>query len=947
MILLVIIGAIVGATVFRELEFSILGGFLGFLLARINQLTQRLGLFEEFVRSLGLRDRLKSFEKNQTVSIEEKSIPQTSDVVPAKKEKLQANKLPSIPAENQAITNKESISNPEAEEVKIRVDTSQQHINATNNQQDSVPPFKQKSETGNVGRTPDIFDKIIKTVTDYFTQGNIVVRVGAVILFFGVAFLLKYAAENTNISMSVRLIGVAIGAIAMLAFGWKLKDKRQGYGLILQGTAVGILYLTLFAAFRLYDLVPAGLAFPLLILFSAFAMALAVLQDSRSLAILSIAGGFLAPVLTSTGSGSHIALFSYYTILNLGIFGVAWFKSWRLLNLVGFVFTFLIGTAWGVTKYQAADFATTEPFLILFFLLYSAISLLFSIKQKPSLKGYLDATLVFGLPLISFSLQAAMVQQYEYGLAWSAFALGGFYLASASIVLKGKNENLKVIAEAYLALGIIFVSLVIPFALDGQWTAASWAIEGAGLVWVGIRQSRWFAKYFGTLIQFAGGLIFLTEIGRIDSPDILFDSETLGIIFVSIAALFSSFQIFNAKPQLKSFERNTHFVYLIWGLMWWYFGGLEKLDDYFGAFQFVNSAVLFVAISGLIFYFLERKYHWTILSRVTWITLTFSIIIGAGYLNNHAHLFDKWSSLLWLFAIGSFYWCHYERDKHALTETTQNETGKSVLSKYNISSFENGLLHSLALISLMGLVFVEILWLIEHFKLSNTSWGIAILGLLIGLWLFLISKVNRWPIVTHPVSYFKVGISVLLVAAVYWSLLLNFPHPGNAQPLAFMPFINPLDIAQGLLLIMMYLAAKKQITAGVSYPENSFLVVFAVFGFVWLNVILFRSIHTWGGVTYRLDTLFDSFLVQTSLSIFWTLIGLTGTVISSRFGSRKFWIYGAILIGVVVLKLFVIDLDNSSSIERIISFVVVGLLLLIVGYFSPIPTKVAGAVEND
>jgi len=387
MILLVIIGAVVGAAVFQRLEFFFLGGFLGFLLARINQLTQRLSLFEKFVRSLGLKERLQSFEKNQTDSLKEKPISQTSNVLPDKKENLQANKLPSIPVENQAITNRESISSLESEEVKTKVDTSQQHVNATNTQQDSLPPLKQKPTTENVSHTPDIFDKIIKTVTDYFTQGNIVVRVGAVILFFGVAFLLKYAAENTNISMSVRLMGVAIGAIAMLVFGWRLKDKRQGYGLILQGTAVGILYLTLFAAFRLYDLVPAGLAFPLLILFSAFAMALAVLQDSRSLAILSIAGGFLAPVLTSTGSGSHIALFSYYAILNLGIFGVAWFKSWRLLNLVGFVFTFLIGTAWGVTKYQAADFVTTQPFLILFFLLYSAISLLFSIKQKPSLKG--------------------------------------------------------------------------------------------------------------------------------------------------------------------------------------------------------------------------------------------------------------------------------------------------------------------------------------------------------------------------------------------------------------------------------------------------------------------------------------------------------------------------------------------------------------------------------
>ena len=147
--------------------------------------------------------------------------------------------------------------------------------------------------------------------------------------------------------------------------------------------------------------------------------------------------------------------------------------------------------------------------------------------------------------------------------------------------------------------------------------------------------------------------------------------------------------------------------------------------------------------------------------------------------------------------------------------------------------------------------------------------------------------------------------------------------------------------------MMMYLAVKKQIAAGVIYPKNSCLLFFAVLAFVWLNVILLRSVHTWGGVVYRMDTLFDSSLVQTSLSIFWTLIGLTGTVISSRLGSRKTWIYGAMLIGIVVLKLFVIDLDNSSSIERIISFLVVGLLLLMVGYFSPIPPKESGAAENE
>ena len=84
-------------------------------------------------------------------------------------------------------------------------------------------------------------------------------RVGVIVLFFGVAFLLKFASEHIEIPIEARLIGVAIGALVMLAIGWRLRLSRPGYGLILQGGAIGVLYLTVFAAFRLYQLLPGGL----------------------------------------------------------------------------------------------------------------------------------------------------------------------------------------------------------------------------------------------------------------------------------------------------------------------------------------------------------------------------------------------------------------------------------------------------------------------------------------------------------------------------------------------------------------------------------------------------------------------------------------------------------------------------------------------------------------
>ena len=159
---------------------------------------------------------------------------------------------------------------------------------------------------------------------------------------------------------------------------------------------------------------------------------LAILQDAKLLALFATVGGFLAPVLTSSGSNNYIGLFSYYTLLNLGIFAIVWFKSWRILNFLGFLFTFAIATTWGVLKYKPEYFATTEPFLVIFFLMYVAIGVLYARNRTEFYKDYVDSSLVFGTPLLAFGLQCAMVKGYEYGVAISAFSLAAFYVVLRS-----------------------------------------------------------------------------------------------------------------------------------------------------------------------------------------------------------------------------------------------------------------------------------------------------------------------------------------------------------------------------------------------------------------------------------------------------------------------------------------------------------------------------------
>src|SRR5215831_17709628 len=374
----------------------------------------------------------------------------------------------------------------------------------------------------------------------WLTGGNTVVRVGVVVLFFGVAFLLKYASERFDLPTELRLAGVAAGALVLLALGWRLRERRPGYAVSLQGAGIGILYLVIFTAFRLYHLLSPAQAFALLVAVAALSAVIAVAQDALALAVLGSSGGFLAPILASTGGGSHVMLFSYYAVLNAAILVIAWFKAWRVLNLVGFAFTYAIGTVWGVKLYRPEHFASTEPFLALFFAFYVAIPILFARRRAAGLERYVDTTLVFGVPLVTFGLQASLVHDFEYATAWSALVLSAVYLVLAKAVFGQRGEALRLLAEAFLALGVVFGSLAIPLALEGRWTSAAWALEGAAAVWVGLRQQRWLPRAFGLLLQIAGGCAFLMSVDRHGGDVPVFNSFYLGCLLISLAGFFSN-----------------------------------------------------------------------------------------------------------------------------------------------------------------------------------------------------------------------------------------------------------------------------------------------------------------------------------------------------------------------------------------------------------------------
>ena len=236
--------------------------------------------------------------------------------------------------------------------------------------------------------------------------------------------------------------------------------------------------------------------------------------------------------------------------------------------------------------------------------------MLFALRQPPNLKGYLDGTLVFGTPIVAFALQALLVESYHFGLAWSALGLGLFYLPLAWLLFLKRPVFMRTLTEAFFAFGIIFATMAIPFALDGRWTSAAWALEGAALLWAGVRQSRKSARAFGILLQFGAGFAFLTDIyGTADSLPLL-NGLFLGTALIALTGIFSAYLLHRHKEEVHPWESLTGIILLTWGLFWWFGGGLAEIDRQAVEGYRMGIVLVFLSASSLSCDLLERRLAW-------------------------------------------------------------------------------------------------------------------------------------------------------------------------------------------------------------------------------------------------------------------------------------------------------------------------------------------------
>jgi len=216
-------------------------------------------------------------------------------------------------------------------------------------------------------------------------------------------------------------------------------------------------------------------------------------------------------------------------------------------------------------------------------------------------------------------------------------------------------------------------------------------------------------------------------------------------------------------------------------------------------------------------------------------------------------------------------------------------------------------------------------------------WGEAAAALMPGLLLLAILALaarHAWPTTGHPRAYAIGAALVLLLLQAGLIARLNLGTDGDPQPLPYLPLANPVDLASAFALLCGWHWLRQRTRSRPLGPA-----ILGGIAFVVSTVALLRATHHLGGVPWRAGPLLESVLVQATLSIWWSLLAFAGMVAGARTLRRWLWLTGAALMAVVVAKLFVVDLGNTGTIARIVSFVGVGALLLIVGYLAPVPPR--------
>ncbi len=312
--------------------------------------------------------------------------------------------------------------------------------------------------------------------------------VGIVAILFAVSFFLKWAFDNNYLGPGARVILGLVAGLLMLAAGLVL-HRRQDVPYLsegLSGGGLGILYLSLYGAHALYDLLGPGPTFTAMFAVTVLGALVSVVTGRQSTAVLAVLGGLLTPVLITVEQPDERKLFTYLLVLDILVLGIARYRTWPSLNRLAWGGTALLVAGMLLRELDPAYPLSRLLLLSALFLLFVAVPLL---RERAARLRYaeIDLLLVVANAAGYFWAVYTTLEPWRPNVEGPyALALAVLYrLVSADYASRVRDDEATVVVHEGVAW--TFLTIAIPLALDGRWVTLAWAVQGLMLLWVASR----------------------------------------------------------------------------------------------------------------------------------------------------------------------------------------------------------------------------------------------------------------------------------------------------------------------------------------------------------------------------------------------------------------------------------------------------------------------------
>ena len=347
---------------------------------------------------------------------------------------------------------------------------------------------------------------------EWLLGGNWLARIGTVALILGVAFFISLAIDRGWLGEIERVALGIVGGLAFLGAGEYWRRRYAVWAQTVTGGGLAILYLSVYGAFALYDLISPLTAFGAFSLITLAGAVLSLRHESVAVAVFSIFGGFATPLLLQERLPDQRVLLGYVLVLDVGVLALASFRDWRWFTLLAWVGSLVLFGFWH--QQLEPPTALAQIGISAIFLIFAGATVAFHVVRRQQ-SGMIDLALITLNAAAFYGISYLLIyDEYRPWMGGFTASLGAFYaLMAAACRMRGEAQFNLTLFSAGLA--VLFAVLAVPIQFGGPWVSVAWGVEGLILLWMSfplrMRELRW-----------AGYAMFLVSavwLVAVDTPD--------------------------------------------------------------------------------------------------------------------------------------------------------------------------------------------------------------------------------------------------------------------------------------------------------------------------------------------------------------------------------------------------------------------------------------------